>query len=103
MILSGFTQKEISEYYGCGQMTINNLVKRNTYKEVEIPEQLLKNVETYLKDRKHGRKLNCEQVCQIRQKHSEGAKQKDLAEEFDVSKYAIHDIVNLKSYMQCLN
>ncbi len=101
MTLAGFTQKEIAEYYDCGQMTINNIVKRNIYKDVQIPKPLLNKLNRYLFDKKHGRKFTCEQVEEIKRLWGLGIKQKEIAEEYNVSRSIISEMCSNKSYQHC--
>jgi Mor family transcriptional regulator len=46
----------------------------------------------------HKAKLNEDDIVKIREKHQEGAKQKDLAKEYGVNKTSIHHIVTRKSW-----
>lgn len=103
MVLVGFTQKEIAEYYECGVMTINNIVKRNTYKDVQFPKPLLQKLSKYLSKKKHGRKFTCEEVQQIRQRYFSGESQKSISVDLDVSDSIISEMCRNNSYQHCNN
>lgn len=99
-----YTKTKIAETYGVRLRYVCDLTNNKThtnkfkrdgrtvkYKKFNAPDQT--------GELGHNSKLTNIQVCDIRSRNKNGAKQKDLAVEYGVSKQTICNIVNYKTYL----
>lgn len=98
----GFTQKEISDFYGCSSKTLSNIFDRKVYKEVEVPAKVLEIVFTLRNKGLHLRELTCEDVKFIKELYStKEYTQKDLGQMCGLSGGFIGEILRGDKYTNC--